>query len=90
MLVIQGIGGVMSLHVKFFLLEHEWSDPEIIGPIIVKEGESCVDLKLRLKDVGIIGWLFLFWDVEDKVRIKVKLEKLNAILAKDAHQFYGV
>ena len=72
----------MSLKVKFFLLEREWSDLEMIGPIIVKEGESYTDLRLRLEDVGIVDWPFLFWDVEDKVRIKVKLEKLNTILPK--------
>ena len=70
----------MSLKVKLFSLEHEWSDPETIGPIIGKEGESYADLELRLEDIGVVDWPVMFWDVEDKVKIKMKLEKLNTIL----------
>lgn len=71
----------MSLKVELFSLEHEWSDLEMIGPIIAKEGESYTILKHRLEDIGVVDWL-VFWDVEDKVRIKVKLEEPNTILPK--------
>ena len=70
----------MSFKVKLFSLEHEWSSPEKIGPIIAKEGESYANLRIRLEDADVVDWPFLFWDVEDKVKINMKLEKLNTIL----------
>jgi hypothetical protein len=33
-----------------------------------------------LEEIGAIDWPVMFWDVEDIVKIKVKLEKLNTIL----------
>ena len=70
----------MSLKVKLFLLKHEWSDLETIGLIIAKDDESHVNLILKLEDIGVVDWLIMFWDVEDKVMIKMKIEKLNTIL----------
>jgi len=78
----QGLGYMMSFKVKLFSLEHEWSILEKIGLIIAKEGESYANLWVRLEDADVIDWPFLFWDVENKVRINVKLEKLNTILPK--------
>lgn len=49
-------------------------------PIIAKKAESYADLKLKGEDDGVVDWLFLFWILEDKVRINVMLEKLNTIL----------
>lgn len=70
----------MSLKVKLFLLKREWSDLETIGLIIAKDDESHVNLILKLEDIGVVDWLIMFWDVEDKVMIKLKIEKLNTIL----------
>lgn len=54
----------------------------MIGLIIAMECKSYADLKLRLEDASNVDWSFLFWNVEDKVRVKVKLEKPNIILPK--------
>ena len=48
--------------------------------IIAKEGKFYTNFRLRLETKGAVDWPFLLWDVEDKVRIKIMLERLNTIL----------
>jgi len=50
----QDLGCSMSFKVKIFSLEHEWINPEKIGPIIAKDGESYANLRIRLEDANVV------------------------------------
>ena len=39
--------------------------------------ESLSSLRMRLEEVGVVDFPFEFWDHDDKVRIRWKMEKVN-------------
>jgi hypothetical protein len=69
----------MPTKVALYTLYSEASVPELEGPMGCCEGDTCVDLHVRLEAAGVLDWSFQFWDYDQKCRIKNKMERLNPI-----------
>ena len=69
----------MASKIKLYSLDCEDVDVEFVGWIDAVAGETYVALHLRLYKFGVLDWLFSFWDVESKCRIRGKLEGMTTI-----------
>jgi hypothetical protein len=69
----------MPTKVALYTLQSEASTPELEGPMGCCEGDTCVDLHVRLEAAGVLDWSFQFWNYDQKCRIKNKMERLNPI-----------
>jgi hypothetical protein len=69
----------MLTKVVFYTLQSEAPAPELEGPMGCCEGDTCVDLRVRLEVAGVLDWSFQFWDYDKNCPIKNKMERLNPI-----------
>jgi hypothetical protein len=69
----------MPTKVALYTLEDDCCKPEFEVSMGCCEGDTCSDLRIRMEVVGVIEWLFLFWDDNEKYRIKAKMERLNPV-----------
>jgi hypothetical protein len=69
----------MLTKVVLCTLQSEASAPELEGSMGCCEGDTCVDLRVRLEAAGVLDWSFQFWDYDQKCRIKNKMERPNPI-----------
>jgi hypothetical protein len=65
--------------VKFFCLEDENSTAELNGRVSCQPNESYSDFRGRLELAKCVEWSFDFWDVEDRCRIKSRMEDVDTI-----------
>ena len=63
--------------ITLWTLEDEFADPEYFGKVDVRGATTLEALRLTFESNDILEWAFDFWDVEDKRRIRKKLERLN-------------
>ena len=70
----------MAQHkVKFFCLEDENSTAELNGRVSCQPNESYSDFRGRLELAKCVDWSFDFWDVDDRCRIKPRMEGVDTI-----------
>ena len=63
--------------ITLWTLEDEFADPEYLGKVDVSGATTLEALRFTFESNDILEWAFDFWDVEDKRRIRKKLERLN-------------
>ena len=67
--------------VKIWTLESESSAPELFDKVSADVKETLASFRLLLETEEVLDWEFNFWDVEDKRRMKKKVERLNDVSA---------
>ena len=70
--------------VTLWMLETEGGDPNYFEKVDIASTSTLEALRFILESNDILEWLFDFWDVEDKHRIRKKLEQVNGF-CKDVH-----
>lgn len=69
----------MAYKIRFFALDHDYTELVFIGKIKATKEEPYSDLRPRLGKTYVVEWPFDFWDVEDGLRIRKQLEPLYEI-----------
>ncbi len=69
----------MAQLVKIWMLEDEFATPEIFDKVKQEGAETLASLRVRLETEEVLDWEFDYWDVEDKRRIRKKVERLNDV-----------
>lgn len=69
----------MARLVKIWTLEDEFAAPEIFDKVKQEGAETLASLRVRLETEEVLDWEFDYWDVEDKRRIRKKVERLNDV-----------
>ena len=69
----------MASKIKLFSLEREDANPNFIGQVDAVDTKQYVSLRLWLEEFSVVDWPFNFWDVEDKYRMKGKLEGMTTV-----------
>ena len=67
--------------VKIWMLESEFSVPELWDKVSAEVKETLANFRLRLEREEVLDWKFDFWDVEDQRRMRKKVERLNDVCA---------
>lgn len=65
---------------KIFSIAHVRAASQSLSAIDFEDNESSVGIRVRLGEVGFLGWPFHFWDVRDGCGIVVQLERLDNTL----------
>lgn len=68
--------------IKLWTLEEEGADPEYFGKVDVGSALTYEALRIILEGNDLLEWPFEFWDVEDKGRVRKKLERVNVFGAE--------
>lgn len=70
----------MPTRFKLFTLDDGSSCLKFIGPSNALDNHKCMDLHRLLDEGSILDWPLKFWDHQDKVRIRTKLEKFDIVV----------
>lgn len=69
----------MFLKLKLFSLANFDANSKLIGPCKCAKGDTYAKLKPLLEGIHIVGWPFQCFDVENKCKIRCKLQGLNRV-----------
>ena len=70
--------------VTLWMLEFEAADLDYLGKLDVGGASTLEALRLSLESNDVLDWAFDFWDVEDRRRVRRKLERLNGF-SREVH-----
>ena len=70
--------------VTLWTLESEAADPDYLGKLDMGGASTLEALRLLLESNDVLDWAFDFWDVEDRRRVRRKLERLNGF-SREVH-----
>jgi len=63
-----------------FILEDKRDDHVFFGFMCIENGKLYIALKLSLDTIGMLDWNFNSYNVNDRVRIWLKLKPLHIVL----------
>jgi hypothetical protein len=69
----------MELRIKVLCLATEDATPVFTCKADVPDNERYDALRVRLEELGVVNWVFDFWDVEAKFQTKNKLEGVMTV-----------